>query len=247
MKHYILHIIFFLLLSINTSCRQPPQYISYSDPYNLENIDWNMDVYKYYCEGEGVFAANRERTIKHSDNHDITIYIDTAHIYWRENDYPFEQRDQAIGIEYNMMGWLSCKPIATYEMLTFRSIDMITNLDNKLIAVCAVNDRTENIEDIKAFMKKLQKGINVEYAKRGFYSDKEIYAWQQDNLVFKILIEYSSVGYIHLELTKDEDGNLIDASSEQRENPLPTSSLFIVKKEYKDKIDNISTGKFSNF
>ncbi|NDV57478.1 hypothetical protein [Bacteroides sp. 519] len=193
MKHYIVHIIIYLLLPLHVSCQQAPKHLSYKQPYNLEKIDWQMNVNKFYWESPDVFAADSEGKTSGTPGSEITIYTDTVQAWWREENYPYNEQNENIGIGYNMMGWNAEKTIATYMNMNFSKMHMITSPDNKLIAIAAINEKTKNM------------------------GTPQNRTWNEGDIIYKLVLK-SSKAY-----------------------------LFILKKEYEDKITKIFIGDFTEY
>lgn len=196
MKKTLIYFIFLTLYFAEVSCQHSPQYLSYKTPLNLENLDWETDIYKYYCESDDVFAAIQNKIVKGEPGKDITVYVDTVRAYWRENDDPSTEKKKVIGLQFQMMGWKHKKYIATFHNQNFTRIDMVTDFNHKLLGICAVDDRNEKIDinELTSLIKKKNNTITIEHQPGSkYFTERDLYIWEEGEYVYIILNELSQV------------------------------------------------------
>jgi len=218
-----------------SACKQgpQPQHISYINPYNLENIDYVMDVRKFML-GTGINESV------------IAVTADTLAIFDELEKslgaYRKGSNQRPWGIEYYQSMWEEDLILATYGSLSFYRLRMITDLDNRPLAICASGEDM----DVKPIDETIstcderfgESVITSDHFINPFY----IYTWENDNETIKLVTNRFCI-----KCDKDgdyqdsgENGNVSkDFNSRTGENYV---YLFIIKKEH---VPNI-VGKFSS-
>lgn len=217
--------------------KSQPTHISYLNPFDLEDMDYEMDVKKF------MFGSDSENETS------VAISADTLAIFDEMEKtlgaYNKGSNRMPWGVEYYQSEWEDDIIMATYGPLGFCRLRMIADMKNQPLAVCASGedldmgliDRTISYCDERFGESKITKDH--------FINSYYIYTWQNQKETIKLVtnrfcnqcdiddnyLRAGENGGVPKDLKTHTDGNYV--------------YLFIIKNDYVTSIvDKISSGDF---
>ena len=260
-KHLLLTTIYIMSSFSQASCqKQQPSKLSYSNPYDLTRIDFNMNVPEF-MSGSILFKEfiMRENDENYKDDYSM-INRDTemTHFCYWANEIIFknvinrekgqlEDVYERRGIRYNQQLYIS-EPLATFHSIEFQQFHAITNLQDQLQAIAVVG-KDLNMEDIEKtilFCDKNYERIPIDRKKTTYKG--ELFQWKTSDLVYLMVVENKLNNAFRFAIEKDEDGKLIDIEQLPRDEKIYTNvTFFIFKKEAERVLQDIQHGDFMKF
>ena len=148
--------------------------------------------------------------------------------------------EKPVRIEYRQRSFSTRDVMANFGSYEFNAVNFATTLDGKIMFINAVVGKTE-LNEAKSLMETLDKKYGKSTKTKGEFVGKnfDIYTWQLKDRI----IRYSLV------LDDEENTMKIEVNDQKisngKKDPHYKGYLFVIKKEYKDKIfDNVSSGDF---
>ena len=148
--------------------------------------------------------------------------------------------EKPVRIEYRQRSFSFGDVLANFGKYEFNALNFATTLDGKFMVLSAVAGKTE-LKEANNLMETLDKKYGKSTKTKGEFVGKnfDMYTWQLKDRI----IRYSLV------LDNEENTMKIEVDDQKisngKKDPHYKGYLFVIKKEYKDKIfDNVSSGDF---
>jgi hypothetical protein len=194
MKTNKLLLLIVAIIVAQTSCSGQPKTIGES-PLDLGKLDFEMNVKEFYMKSEKanfVDYIETQNFLKPYDgNLPLLVGISEQVHCWNDYTKRIQLEDgtwnyalitDTIGIEYWLQGFEYNMTLAVYGNSKFESLNMLTTLDNKLMAVCAGNHDPNNT-------KELENILSQQYGKAKFrrdtFNEIDTYTWESENFIFR--------------------------------------------------------------
>ena len=259
------------IMTTTTSCgsnRQQLQKISYKNPYDLTRLDFNMDV-PYFMSGSILFKKAIMEDEDYGDDYsELNRNTKMYYIcYWVEETLPIEENrrneiddngnwivpeSRTWGILYSQGAYVLSEALATFHTIGFEIMNVVTDLDNNLMAVAVKSERLNSEETILKTIQYLNENFESMYVKDETYfkSDPRMkYRWEDNDLIYMMTVKKVRDTTIKLSFEEDEEGKLIDARTIPNSDDTIYTNVyfFIIKKEADEAIKNSHfMGIFSN-
>ena len=156
------------------------------------------------------------------------------------SDGEFIGSEKPVRIEYRQRSFSTRDVLANFGSFEFNAVNFATTLDGNIMMINAVVGQTE-LKEVNSLKEKLDKKYGKSTKTTGEFVGKnfDIYNWQlKDRIIRYSLVLDDEENTMKLEI----DGHKISSG---KKDPHYKGYLFVIKKEYKDKIfDNVSSGDF---
>jgi len=225
-------LLFLTLPLLITACRGQENRIPASlakQPLQLEDFDFNTKFSTILPED----TKSKEYAGYYQVKSEM-LEVDTI------SDGEFIGREKPVRIEYRQRSFSTRDLLANFGSFEFNAVNFATTLDGNIMMINAVVGQTE-LKEVNSLKEKLDKKYGKSTKTTGEFVGKnfDIYTWQlKDRIIRYSLVLDDEENTMKLEI----DGHKISSG---KKDPHYKGYLFVIKKEYKDKIfDNVSSGDF---
>lgn len=226
------HLLFLSIPFFMIACRGQENRIPASlakQPLQLEDFDFNTKFSTILPEN----TKSKEYTGYYQVKSEM-LQVDTI------SDGEFIGSEKPVRIEYRQRSFSYGDILANFGEYEFNAVNFATTLDGKIMLINAVVGKTD-LKEVNNLLETLDKKYGKSTKTTGEFVSKnfDIYTWQLKDRI----IRYSLV------LDKEENTMKIEVDDHKiksgEKEPHYKGYLYVIKKEYKDKIfDNVSSGDF---